>query len=310
MGMFESILYVIEESGDRAQGVARAVDVAKRSGAALTILEVSPSGGGALVGVSPDQRMLALEAMVAGIRDDLRIQLMVLNGTLFLEVIRAVLRDGHDLVMKVAENPGFLNRLFGSTDLHLLRKCPCPLWLMKSPVETGYERVMAAVDFDPDDPSAIDQELNRTILDLAGSVALGEGASLHVVHAWDAYAELSMRVVSDVPGDRITAHVQTQQIRHEKGLNSLGEALRDRMGLEDYARVSPRFHLLKGSPRRMIAELADDLPVDLVVMGTVARTGVPGLIIGNTAETILNQLSCSVLAVKPPGFETPVKLDS
>jgi nucleotide-binding universal stress UspA family protein len=44
-------------------------------------------------------------------------------------------------------------------------------------------------------------------------------------------------------------------------------------------------------------------------MGTVARIGIPGLLIGNTAETILDQLDCSVLAVKPPGFVSPVALD-
>jgi nucleotide-binding universal stress UspA family protein len=44
-------------------------------------------------------------------------------------------------------------------------------------------------------------------------------------------------------------------------------------------------------------------------MGTVARTGVAGLFIGNTAEAILEQIECSVLAVKPEGFETPVSLE-
>jgi nucleotide-binding universal stress UspA family protein len=44
-------------------------------------------------------------------------------------------------------------------------------------------------------------------------------------------------------------------------------------------------------------------------MGTVARTGIPGFIMGNTAETILNQIDASVLAIKPPGFGTPVTLD-
>jgi len=41
-------------------------------------------------------------------------------------------------------------------------------------------------------------------------------------------------------------------------------------------------------------------------MGTVGRTGIQGFFIGNTAEEILNQVECSVLAVKPPGFQTPV----
>jgi len=44
-------------------------------------------------------------------------------------------------------------------------------------------------------------------------------------------------------------------------------------------------------------------------MGTVARTGMPGLLIGNTAEGVLNEIDYSVLAVKPPGFVTPVTLE-
>jgi universal stress protein E len=58
----------------------------------------------------------------------------------------------------------------------------------------------------------------------------------------------------------------------------------------------------------MIAIVAEGLRADLVVMGTIARTGISGLIIGNTAESILDQLTCSVLAIKPPGFSTPLKL--
>ena len=65
-------------------------------------------------------------------------------------------------------------------------------------------------------------------------------------------------------------------------------------------------HLLKGHARDVIPKFAAKQRVELIVMGTVGRTGIPGVIIGNTAEAILNQVECSVIAVKPPGFETPV----
>jgi len=45
-------------------------------------------------------------------------------------------------------------------------------------------------------------------------------------------------------------------------------------------------------------------------MGTLSRTGISGLLIGNTAEKVLRQVDCSVLIVKPDGFITPVKLDA
>lgn len=41
----------------------------------------------------------------------------------------------------------------------------------------------------------------------------------------------------------------------------------------------------------------------------VARTGIPGFVMGNTADTILKQIDCAVLATKPPGFATPVTLE-
>ena len=49
--------------------------------------------------------------------------------------------------------------------------------------------------------------------------------------------------------------------------------------------------------------------VELLVMGTVGRTGISGFITGNTVERLLPQIPCSLLAVKPPGFESPVSLN-
>ena len=67
-------------------------------------------------------------------------------------------------------------------------------------------------------------------------------------------------------------------------------------------------HLVSGDPRDALPRLARLLDIGLIVMGTVARTGVSGLLMGNTAETILRSVDCSVLAVKPEGFVTLVKL--
>ena len=73
--------------------------------------------------------------------------------------------------------------------------------------------------------------------------------------------------------------------------------------------LRPQTHLIEGDPRSKIPALAKKINADLVIMGTVARTGIPGLFMGNTAETVLNKLDCSVLAIKPHGFVTPVTLE-
>jgi nucleotide-binding universal stress UspA family protein len=48
--------------------------------------------------------------------------------------------------------------------------------------------------------------------------------------------------------------------------------------------------------------------IDLVVMGTVARSGLSGILIGNTAEKVLGKVRCAVLAIKPAGFVSPIQL--
>ncbi|MDX9788950.1 MAG: universal stress protein [Desulfobacterales bacterium] len=323
MKRFKNILYLNEPTVDQESAIARAVSLAANNQANLTIVDVIPSQVvTAGIGLPPEgpisdelraavesDHRKAMESMVQSFKERLQIRLEVLVGKTYLEAIRAVLKNGYDLLIKPAENPTWTNRLFGSDDLHLLRKCPCPVWLMKPPEKHNYSRILAAVDFNPLNPTALEQALNTEIVELAGSLALTDSAFLHLVHAWEAFAERAMLSRGDISHDGIEAHVEKQYSLHQKGLYQLGDALRDRIGPEAYDRISPRFQLLKGPAKKVIANLAAELQADIVVMGTVARTGISGLIIGNTAEAILDQLSCSVLAIKPPGFKTPVKFD-
>ncbi|MBN2318876.1 MAG: universal stress protein [Acidobacteria bacterium] len=69
-----------------------------------------------------------------------------------------------------------------------------------------------------------------------------------------------------------------------------------------------RIHLLKGDAEALIPALVKRKSIEIIVMGTVVRTGIPGFIMGNTAENILQRVDCSVLTVKPDGFVSPVRL--
>lgn len=68
-----------------------------------------------------------------------------------------------------------------------------------------------------------------------------------------------------------------------------------------------KVHHVRGTPDRIIPQYVADENIDVLVMGTVARTGIPGFIIGNTAENIVQKLGCSLLALKPNGFVSPVR---
>lgn len=321
MKQFNNILYVAEASIAQGPAMARAVSLAENNQADLTVIDVAPviTAGRGMPSSGPlstqlqsavvSKRRTDLASQVAPYQQRRSIRIEVLVGQMFLEVIRAVLRNKYDLLIKPAENPDFVERLFGSNDMHLLRKCPCPVWLTRPDEKSNYGCIVAAVDFNLDNMSnTVEQRLNQQILELSSSLALSDFASLHLVHAWDAPAEVMVRSWADNPDEAGMTYVEGERSHHEIAFNRLRDQLRGQIGKEAYDHLSPQFHLRRGAAATVIPAIAKQLHADLVVMGTVARTGIAGLFIGNTAEAILEQLQCSVLAVKPSGFVSPMEL--
>ena len=129
-----------------------------------------------------------------------------------------------------------------------------------------------------------------------------EQSELHIVHAWKPLIEPFRRPrMKWSQGGTDWAAIAERKL-HKEWLDKL---------LTDYSLegIDHHVHLLKGNAGHVISKLANNKRVELVVMGSVARTGIPGFLIGNTAEEVLNQVNCSVLTVKPEGFDTPVKID-
>ena len=326
MKQFKNILCVIESEETCQSALERAMTLAENNQAAVTVATVTerlklsdgmPGGGS----IPPDlhARITAgqtrwLETLVEPYRERIEVKTLVLIGTPFLEIIRDVMRNGRDLVIKCPESPDWLDRLLAGDDMHLLRKCPCPVWLVKPEKSGAYQRILAAVDVDdgyPPEELKTRKALNNMIMELAVSLAVSEFAELHVVHAWHAFAESTLRNSAFVrePEEKVNAYVDEVQRRNAVRLDELMRETDAKLGSDAMQYLQPKLHLLKGRARREVPALAKRMRVDCIVMGTVARTGVPGFIIGNTAETILGQIDCSVLAIKPPGFVTPVALD-
>ncbi|MHA1165717.1 MAG: universal stress protein [Alphaproteobacteria bacterium] len=317
MKRFRNILYVADPVVEQGEAFERAVTLAENTGARLTIAEVNEPIPSFVTRKTPyklreivtKHRESELKKMCQSVGRRIKIEAMILEGKFFLEIVREVLRNGRDLVIKPAEGGSVIGRLFGSNDLHLLRKCPCPVWLIKLSEDHSYRSIMAAVDFNEDDESEVTEALNRQILELAMSLAHSEDSELHVCHAWYPPYEDMMKIRSGMSDEEVKAYVEEEYALHKRSLDRLMGQAKKWTGEEIYESVRPKMHLGKGDARNVIPELARELHADLVVMGTVARTGIPGLLIGNTAETILDQLDCSVLAVKPPGFVSPVTLE-
>lgn len=295
-GEFKNIL-LVSRVGFSADLIERAGHVASMKGAHLTVMGLMERSGRDSEAHSRQTLGKQLEAAAAPlIERGLTVTTDVLVGKPWIEVVRAVLRDGYDLVLVEApEKDGRLS----SFALHLLRKSPCPVWVVRPGQRPRCARILAAVAADPDHPerSAID----ATVLSVARRVADHEGAELHVVHAWRVPGEEYMhRRAAMTPQQQEELRISWRASR----LRALSAAVEE-SGLT----VSPaEMHLLEGDASEEIPRFAEDNGIDLVVMGTVGRGGVAGVFIGNTAEDVLQSVRCPVLAVKPPGFTTPVRL--
>ena len=313
---FSNVLVVWDETEQDRNALRLASDMAAAAGGRLAALGLFERNAGwsrlaeaaaAPVAEAEAQMQTEMEQkmrahLAQALPDISDVDIGVRAGKPFLEIIRHVIEKKIDLLIKTADRrSGLQGHLFSSADQHLLRKCPCPVWLRLADAPRPAKTVLAAVDVDDDAAKQpeIQRGLNARIMETALAIAAVEGAALHVVHVWDAPAEALLR--RWLPDDKdAKTYVRNVHADHEYALRKLLEGFET----ADGPAVAP--HLERGDARTVIPTIAASLKADILVMGTVGRTGVPGLIIGNTAEDILNSADCSVVTVKPPGYKSPV----
>jgi nucleotide-binding universal stress UspA family protein len=121
------------------------------------------------------------------------------------------------------------------------------------------------------------------------------------VQAWEPFAEPLVRTYC--PEDEYLGYLDDVRQRTSRDMSDFLQSFGGRLAREQVTQ-------LRGAPEDVIPEFIVSHNIDLTVIGTVGRSGIAGLLIGNTAERILRKLPCSVLAVKPDGFVSPVRADS
>jgi nucleotide-binding universal stress UspA family protein len=299
-----SILVDIDAVAADHPALEQAIGVATRCGARVKIVDVLPwVPAGVRHFVTPDlekelldHRRERLKAIADGVQG-VPVTTELLRGRPGIALIQEVLRSGHDLLVRShGRDLAEAQRPFGAIDMELLRQCPCPVWLIgRRGSPPGRWRILAAIHANPSD--AAEQELNGTILEWALMLKAFGDAELTLLQAWTAYGASLLR--SRMSPDEFTEFIEAARRTEDEALSSFVAAFKDR--LTDVA-----VELVQGEPEDAIARFVESHGIDVVVMGTVARTGIAGLVIGNTAERVLQRLRGSVLAVKPPGFKSPV----
>lgn len=292
--------------------IGQTIALARHHSAELTIMDIVDDFGG-YQGLLPSTSSEELQAIlrdarraeISSVLEDLgskpgEVEIKIGFGQPAVEIIREATRGNYDLVVKTAAGPyGLRGMLFGATGLKLIRKCPRPIWIVKPGTILYGPRVLAAVNvFSADEPH---RELNRLIVDYAAHIAQTAGGSIDLLYCWQ------------LQGETILSSGRTRLPRQELGrilkITESGHRRRlDEFITEfDVNRLSTRAHFIKGDPGQVIPSFAAEHRIDVLVIGTIGRSGTSGLIIGNTAEKALNQLQCSVLALKPPGFVSPIQ---
>ena len=305
MDRFKNIVFSPLGTRDNPAALRRIAGIADQNSGRLTLLGVAPE---------PPmlQRLLQqpnlVDQLIEAERDELDKKLhrwadhdaagaecVVDVGDPALTIIRRVLDHQHDLVVVTTDE----DREDHATIRRLLRKCPCPVWVIR-PTRATTQKVMAAINPEPDEA-----ELNRTILELASSRVRIGGGELHVIHAWELYGESTMRTSSFM-------HIQPTDLEGmvERAHQNHEQAVVDTLQAAGVADEPWQIHVVKGHAADVIPDAVSHHRINLLVMGTVARTGIGGLVMGNTAERVLDRVSRSFIAVKPPGFVSPIHLPS
>jgi universal stress protein E len=213
----------------------------------------------------------------------------------FEAVIRRALSVKADLIIAARHAGRFIAPwLLRLNDWELVRLSPAPVLLVKKPSAYRHPAVLVAID--PAHTYAKPLQLDRQLMDFGATLTAGLRGTLHVVHA---YARVPIESVS---ARRMSPRV-LQGIEKEAAKSA---RLRMNRALTNSKVPRSRRHLIGAHPIDAILGAAAKSRSALVVMGAVSRSGIKSLLIGNTAERILDELPCDILVVKPEGFKTRV----
>ncbi|MEH6590201.1 MAG: universal stress protein [Halioglobus sp.] len=148
-----------------------------------------------------------------------------------------------------------------TSDWTLLRLAPCPVLMVKNHRDWKHRRVLAAINSQSTDVAHI--KLNNQIIGFAQRFTDAYGSDAHFINAY-------------------------QDRNHQPDASALSQAC---------GAPVEQIHVIEGAPAAAVSNTANELGVDLVIIGTVGRTGLKGQVVGNTAERILDHTVADVLVL-------------
>lgn len=302
---YKHILAVIDLERDDHPALQRALELSKKTGATVTaLLVVYDLSYDMTTMLSPEEREAMRDAVTADhakwFSDSLK-NLNIANVDIVVEwcnrsyesIIHYTIDNNIDLVVKATKrHDDLVSVIFTPTDWHLLRKSPSPVLLVKDHDWPEDGEIIAAINVGTEDKAHA--QLNEKITVIADDYANLLSGNVNLVNS---FSSTPLNIAIEVPEfdpeqyyNAVKNHHHDEMVKHAT-----------KYGIDE-----SRCFVKEGVPEKVIPQLAKEKDAELVIIGTVGRTGFSAALIGNTAEHVIDELHCDVLAVKPEGFVSPL----
>ncbi len=312
METYQNILAVIDPSTDEQKALKRAIELAvsiKANGSSnikvtafLTIFDFSYEMTTILSSNERNvmrqsvikDKTLWLESIVNELKSNIDIECQVVwHNRPFEAIIEQVIKHNYDIVIKGTHQHDKLKSvIFTPTDWHILRKCPCPVLLVKEHAWPENGNIIASLNVGSDEEEH--DSLNVKITEQAKQLASLVQGNVHLVNS---FPGTPVNIAIEIPEFNSTEYNDTMLKHHQQAMIAHANKF-------DISVINT--HVEEGLPETVIEQVADKIDAELVILGTVGRTGISAALIGNTAEHVIDQLNCDVLALKPEGYISPL----
>jgi len=188
-------------------------------------------------------------------------------------LLRSLRKSNCDLLIKSSYQHGSARRFFSKTsDYHLIRHCPCPILFTHQGQEWQSDRVLACLDLESVD--AGHARLNKAIV--------RDAAAFVAIMGMDLY-------IASVSQGEVNLDDHALRARY-------GELAPSQLG-KTYDLGGDRVLLRQGEVVETLQAICAELDPAIVVIGTLARQGIAGKLIGNTAEQLLDVIDADLLTI-------------
>ena len=187
----------------------------------------------------------------------------------------------YDMIVKTGRRSESL--FHTPTDWHLFRKSHVPIYSVSSNHKSIHHVILVALDLMTKREGK--RQLNHRLMEVGFQLAMQTNSSLHCCYAIEI-----PRLLKDM--HIVDAHKQVATVKSK----AKGEATEL---LDVYEIDDDHIHIEEGKAATVLSDLAEKLQADCVIIGSMSKGDVSGMLVGSTAEDVIQHLNRDLLVISP-----------